>query len=55
LPPAAEAGGTIAELGFGSGWLLDAMLPAFPDARIVGLDLSCPMAQTVIRSSPLGC
>jgi SAM-dependent methyltransferase len=51
LRPAAEAGGTIAELGFGSGWLLDAMMPAFPDARIVGLDLSRPMAQRALLAS----
>lgn len=45
LGPAAQPGAMICELGFGSGWLLDAMLPAFPDCRIAGLDLSPGMAR----------
>ncbi len=41
----ATPGATIAELGFGSGWLLDAIAPAFASSRIVGLDLSPVMAR----------
>ncbi len=45
LRPAAQPGATICELGFGPGWLLDAMRGAFPDCRIAGLDLSPGMAR----------
>ena len=36
----AGAGGRIAELGFGSGWLLEPLRDALPDASLVALDLS---------------
>ena len=32
--------GRICELGFGTGWLLEEMRSAFPDARLYGLDMS---------------
>ncbi len=35
----------VCELGFGSGWLLEAMRERFPDAAIYGLDLSGPMVR----------
>jgi SAM-dependent methyltransferase len=40
--PAATPGARIAELGFGPGWFLEEMLAAFPDASILGLDMSRP-------------
>lgn len=39
------AGKRIIELGFGSGWLLEAMRDTFPETRLYGLDLSVPMTQ----------
>ena len=38
--PVASDGSTICELGFGDGWLLDALMSAFPAARVCGLDRS---------------
>jgi SAM-dependent methyltransferase len=35
-----KPGDTICELGFGTGWLLEEMVREYPDARIVGLDMS---------------
>jgi SAM-dependent methyltransferase len=39
-PAAGHPGARVCELGFGSGWLLDELLSAFPSARIHGLDMS---------------
>lgn len=47
LEPAAVPGECIAELGFGGGWLLDEMVQAFPDVRLLGLDLSAGSARGV--------
>jgi ubiquinone/menaquinone biosynthesis C-methylase UbiE len=44
-PPRPDA--RICELGFGTGWFLEAMSEAFPDARLYGLDMSTGMASHV--------
>jgi SAM-dependent methyltransferase len=44
LRPAAQGDARIAELGFGSGWLLDALADAYPACRLHGLDMSPAMA-----------
>lgn len=44
------ADGRIAELGFGSGWLLDELIPRFPQAALYGLDLSPGNAGAAHRS-----
>lgn len=43
LPP----GGRVCELGFGSGWLLEAAAARLPAARLVGLDMAAPAAHRV--------
>jgi ubiquinone/menaquinone biosynthesis C-methylase UbiE len=44
-PPRPDA--RICELGFGTGWFIDAMAEAFPDARLYGLDISPGMVSHV--------
>src|SRR5919206_1503041 len=39
-------GGTVLDLGCGSGRLLARLAPGPPDARLIGLDLSDPMLET---------
>jgi SAM-dependent methyltransferase len=45
------AGGPIIELGFGSGWLLDAVAEAYPSCELHGLDMSAAMARAAADAS----
>jgi len=49
LAPAATPGARICEMGFGSGWLLEEMITAFPAARVVGLDMSESLTRAAHR------
>ena len=42
----------ICELGFGSGWLLEAVRERLPDAAILGLDMSVPMVREAAPRFP---
>jgi SAM-dependent methyltransferase len=49
LRPSASPGACVCELGFGSGWFLEEMLTAFPQVRLLGLDMARP-AKTGART-----
>ena len=44
-------GGTVVDLGCGSGRLLERLANGRPDARIIGFDLSDPMLETGARAA----
>jgi ubiquinone/menaquinone biosynthesis C-methylase UbiE len=45
--------GTILEMGFGTGWLLEMLAERFPSAQLYGLDLSPAMVEAVAKKVPM--
>jgi SAM-dependent methyltransferase len=44
-----EPGATIADIGFGGGWSTIALARAYPDARLVGIDVDAPSVEMARR------